>query len=154
MYRRKKYERKKNLKVLIIVVLVIVLIFIGYFVYNRVIFKKNKIFKNVKDEKNLNLVVKIYDPYEHIMLESDNQEMINEIINAFDSVKVRRNPELIIGGSDIFVISNENFKITFGLRKDLLNMNGKQYDIKMDSGDITDVIDNILKKYGKSILPE
>lgn len=142
-------ENKKYVKIIIVVLLVVIMAVVGCLVYDRMIYKQNKIFKNVKNEENLKLIVKDNIPYEVILVESDNQEMIKEIIKAFDGIKVKRNTEHIDGGAINFVISNDKFRISFGL-SGLLYVNGKVYDVNINSGDqkLYEVIDSILEKYG------
>lgn len=142
--------KKKNLKILVIIILVVIVVVLGYFVYDRMIFKKNKIFTNIKNEVNLKIVHKDYHPTPRILFESDNQEMIHEIINLFDNVKVKKNTKLLMTGNRPYVISGENFSITFNVLNNILIVNGKKYDVKVDSRNesLFELIDSIFKKYG------
>ena len=143
-------KSKKNVKIVVIVILIVVAIVIGCFLYDRLIFRSNKIFKNIKGENNLKITGMNYFPNKRVIFESSNQEMINEIINIFDKVKVKKNTEVLNTGYKPYIISGENFSIQFDVNSNILGVNGKSYITKIDSSNenLSSVIVSIFEKYG------
>lgn len=128
------YNMKRKKLVIILICVVIIALIASYIIYDWVIYKPISYFNKLEKYDNLKLDLEKTSLYTEVVFSSDDQELIQKIIQTIKQFKVRRTNEIYVGGTSSVRIYNDEIDLTISLLGNQIGFNSKLHERKQEEG--------------------
>lgn len=149
---------KDQRKIIFVITLLVIVLVSCYLIYEWVIFKSIGYLSKLENYDDLKIEIKEDVIYantleellnDKLILESDNQMLIKDIINTINEFKVRRTKNTYREGRYIIKIYNDEVSLTFSIINNNIEIRDKKYKVKVEdvSSPVVNKILSIVENY-------